>query len=112
MQDLNEGKALMKTNMELQIPFIIINPNLEEINNYYIQVLNNVINTHKDISLWGQRGGAKPHNPGESITVVDPNLNYYKVVSEHKEIVRMYMGLQDCIYFLKPDMQTFLEVIC
>lgn len=36
--------------------------------------------------------------------------NYYKTVSEHKEIVRMFMGLQGAMYQIKPDIAILLEV--
>lgn len=46
----------MVTSMELQIPINKINPTLEEIGHYYVQLLNNVLDTHRNIIMWGQRG--------------------------------------------------------
>lgn len=37
-------------------------------------------------------------------------MNYYKSVSEHKEIIRMFMGLQGAMFMLKPDVMKLLEV--
>lgn len=37
-------------------------------------------------------------------------LNYYKIVAEHKEIVRIVMGLQGVLYMLRPDVQLLLGV--
>lgn len=56
LEDIVSGNPLMKTRMELHIPITLINPSLDEIHNYYNLVLNNIINTHKDIVMWGQRG--------------------------------------------------------
>lgn len=44
----------MRTNMILQIPIATINPNLDEIQSHFSQVLNNILDTHKYISMWGQ----------------------------------------------------------
>lgn len=41
--------------MELQIPLTLINPNLDEIQSYFAQVLNNITDMTKDVTLWGQR---------------------------------------------------------
>lgn len=41
--------------MMLQIPIAIINPNLEQLQNYFSLVLKNILDTHKYISMWGQR---------------------------------------------------------
>lgn len=46
---------LMKTSMELQIPITLIKPNLDEIQSSFSQVLNNILDTHKAIVMWGQR---------------------------------------------------------
>lgn len=37
--------------------------------------------------------------------------NYFKTVSEHKEIVRIFMGLQGAMYLLKPDVIRLLQVL-
>lgn len=46
---------LMKTSMELQIPITLIKPSLDEIQSSFSQVLNNILDTHKGIVMWGQR---------------------------------------------------------
>lgn len=56
LEDLRTGSPLMQTWMELQIPINKINPTLEEIGHYYIQLLNNILDTHRYIIMWGQRG--------------------------------------------------------
>lgn len=50
---------LMKTSMELQIPITLIKPSLDEIQSSFSQVLNNILDTHKGIVMWGQRDGKK-----------------------------------------------------
>lgn len=41
--------------MELQIPIALINPNLDDIQSHFTQVLNCILDTHKYIVMWGQR---------------------------------------------------------
>jgi hypothetical protein len=50
---------IMKTNMELQIPIIVINPTLDEIQNFFTQVITNLLGTMKFVCMWGQRGTKK-----------------------------------------------------
>lgn len=53
--EMPRAKPLMKTHMELQIPLTLINPNLDDIQSHFSQVLNNILDTHKYIVMWGQR---------------------------------------------------------
>lgn len=116
--------------MELQIPINKINPTLEEIGHYYVQLLNNILDTHKYIIMWGQKGSNLSGLQIIQLTLkkdllkpiyLDTPLsteqylamgcdNYYKTVSEHKEIVRMFMSLQGAMYLTKPDVLALLEV--
>lgn len=47
--------ALMFTDFVLQIPNIIIQPTIEELQSHFGQVITNLIETHKGIVMWGQR---------------------------------------------------------
>lgn len=67
---------LMKTSMELLIPITLIKPNLDEIQSTFSQILNNILDTHKNIIMWGQRnpkkkqkGALKFTSPGKIITI-------------------------------------------
>ncbi|KAF5281562.1 hypothetical protein FQA39_LY05097 [Lamprigera yunnana] len=90
---------IFQTKMELHIPVAVINPSLDEIHTQFMIMLDNLLLIHKEIPLWGQ---------GE-INMEDNFLNYYKLVSEQKEVVRVHMGLQSAIYFFKSDVNKLLE---
>jgi len=45
----------MSTSMILQIPVATISPNLDEIQNIFSQVLQNILDVNKFIPLWGQK---------------------------------------------------------
>ncbi|XP_050311595.1 dynein axonemal heavy chain 8 [Anthonomus grandis grandis] len=102
-----EWIPLMSTYMKLTIPIAIISPSLDEIQNHFSQVLQNILDVNKYIGLWGQE-------EMKSALKTDDQLkpkakNYYKSVSENKEIVRVYMSLQGVLYLLNPDVASLLE---
>jgi len=45
----------MITYFVLQIPNIIIIPSIEELQNDFGKVITNIIETHKNVSAWGQQ---------------------------------------------------------
>ncbi|KAB0798200.1 hypothetical protein PPYR_09193 [Photinus pyralis] len=100
--DLSNSKPMMLTRMELQIPIAVISPSLEEIQTHFSQILENIVSIHQGIPTWGQGDIL----PGENTQGL---LNYYKQISEQKEIVRVYMGLQGAMYLLKPDVKKLLQ---
>lgn len=120
----------MSTSMILQIPVATISPNLDEIQNIFSQVLQNILDVNKFIPLWGQKEVKSAMKGGKYITVFSASVlfltekwslifleysteqpkNYYKAVSENKEIVRVYMSLQGVMYLLSPDVTSLLEV--
>lgn len=52
---MNEKTALIKTNMELQIPNIKIVPCLDEIQSFINQLMHNTLDTMKLVTVWAQR---------------------------------------------------------
>jgi len=45
----------MTTQFVLQIPNIIIIPSIEELQDYFGKVVTSIIETHKNVIVWGQR---------------------------------------------------------
>jgi dynein heavy chain len=45
----------MTTYFVLQIPNIVIIPSLEELQDYFGKVVTSIIETHKNVIVWGQR---------------------------------------------------------
>ncbi|KAJ8938536.1 hypothetical protein NQ318_016906 [Aromia moschata] len=105
---LGEFNPLMKSNMILQIPLAIINPSLDEIQSHFAQVLNNVLETHKYIGMWGQLKTKSCMKFVEE-EFKPKSLNYFKTVSENKEVMRIYMSLQGVMYLVNPDIVALLE---
>ncbi|KAJ2947929.1 hypothetical protein O0L34_g9722 [Tuta absoluta] len=113
-------KPLMFTMMKLAIPTISIKPTLEEIQTSFSQVvLNCIIDVHRSVYRWGQQEAIKKDPPHrESIYTVATDRsgssvcgirNYFRLVSEHKDIVRSVMALQGMMYMYKPDIVKLLK---
>ncbi|XP_028156116.1 dynein heavy chain 8, axonemal [Ostrinia furnacalis] len=117
-------KPLMLTNMYLQIPRILIKPTLEEIQTSFSQVvLNCIMDIHRNVFMWGQQEAMKNQKmTGASLTATrsvsagsrsGSNIvgirNYFRMVSEHKDIVRSVMALQGMMYMYKPDIEKLLK---
>ena len=55
-ENVVEGESpLLLTYFILQIPNIVISPNIDELQNYFAKVITTLIETHKGIIMWGQR---------------------------------------------------------
>nr|CAI5817756.1 unnamed protein product [Callosobruchus analis] len=103
-----EQVPLMKSSMILQIPLAIINPTLDEVQSIFSQVLNNILDTHKYICMWGQQPSRKSAMKKEKVDDIKAK-NYHKIISENKEIVRIYMSLQGVLYMLQPDVVELIN---
>lgn len=64
----------MSTSMILQIPVATISPNLDEIQNIFSQVLQNILDVNKFIPLWGQKEVKSAMKGGKYITVFSASV--------------------------------------
>ncbi|KAF5272454.1 hypothetical protein FQR65_LT04922 [Abscondita terminalis] len=90
---------MLRTKMKLHIPTAIIEPNLNDIQRHFFNILENILNVHKDIQIWGHT------EPDEEGSIP----NYYRSVSEHKEVVRAYMNIQSVSYLLTPGLNKLIQ---
>ncbi|XP_060805314.1 dynein axonemal heavy chain 8 [Amyelois transitella] len=116
-------KPLMLTMMQLMIPRILIKPTLEEIQTSFSQVvLNCIMDLHRNVFMWGQQEQLKREQmQGHSLTATASMSgsksgsgmmgirSYFRMVSEHKDIVRSVMALQGMMYMYKPDIEKLLK---
>ncbi|XP_061708954.1 dynein axonemal heavy chain 8 [Cydia pomonella] len=123
-------KPLMKTMMYLQIPRILITPTLDEIQSAFSQVvLNCIMDTHRNVFQWSQqelilKEGGVGSTSGKSMSMLSKSSigggsksgsmiggvrSYFRMVSEHKDIVRAVMALQGMMYMYKPDIEKLLK---
>lgn len=64
----------MSTSMILQIPVATISPNLDEIQNIFSQVLQNILDVNKFIPLWGQKEVKSAMKGGKYITAISASF--------------------------------------
>ncbi|XP_045464438.1 dynein axonemal heavy chain 8-like isoform X2 [Harmonia axyridis] len=103
---------VVKTYLELRIPTIVLDPTLDRIETIFKNVIANIMETNLYYSLWGQRrefiydtDAGKDSN----LQIIIPEENYHKMVTENKEIVRVFMSLQGIISLLQPDIKTIIS---
>ncbi|KAJ8736206.1 hypothetical protein PYW08_006862 [Mythimna loreyi] len=123
-EEQNKLNPLMLTNMYLQIPRILIKPTLEEIQTSFSQVvLNCIMDIHRNVFMWGQQEQIKKEKLTVTLQLADKRSvtgfrsgsgtggikNYFRMVSEHKDIVRSVMALQGMMYMYKPDIEKLLK---
>ncbi|CAB3256562.1 unnamed protein product [Arctia plantaginis] len=123
-EELKKLNPLMLTNMYLQIPRILIKPTLEEIQSAFSQVvLNCIMDIHRSVFMWGQQELIKKEQvTGSSLlatrsvtagsrsgSTISGIRSYFRMVSEHKDIVRSVMALQGMMYMYKPDIEKLLK---
>lgn len=68
---------IMMTYFVLQIPNIVIIPSIEELQNYFGKVVTNIIETHKNVFMWGQRYST---NTQAKPLTGNRRLKYYKIL--------------------------------
>ncbi|XP_047042441.1 dynein axonemal heavy chain 8-like [Helicoverpa zea] len=121
-EEQNKLHPLMLTKMYLQIPRILIKPALEDIQASFSQVvLNCIMDIHRNVFMWGQQEQIKKEQLAGTLLTTKRSMtgsksssnmggvrSYFRMVSEHKDIVRSVMALQGMMYMYKPDIEKLL----
>ncbi|XP_026672559.1 dynein heavy chain 8, axonemal-like [Ceratina calcarata] len=98
----NMFTPILLTTFVLQIPNILLQPPIEELQLYFGKLVTSILENHRQVTAWGQRDLT-----GEDSIGTDGNKaslkNYYQLISDHKEIVRCVMSLQGAILAIKED---------
>ncbi|XP_067209496.1 dynein axonemal heavy chain 8 [Linepithema humile] len=96
--EIEQEIPIMETHFVLQIPNIVIIPTIEELQNHFSKVITSIIETNKNVIIWGQRYSTQVEPLDEKLL-----KNYFQIVSDHKDIIRSSMSLQGLILVLKDD---------
>ncbi len=62
-----------------------------------------VIETTKELKLYSSRKEEKP-------VIIEKASNFYKIVSESKEVTKMYSMLSGCMHGIKMEFTEFIKV--
>ncbi|XP_023289113.1 dynein heavy chain 8, axonemal, partial [Orussus abietinus] len=104
--------ALLSTYLVLQIPNIIIIPPIEELQLHFAKVITNIIETHKAITMWGQRYSSTPKKKGTLISNGDEckilsYLRYSYIWAEDRnELIQAFVDSNPIIQEIR---EKFLE---
>ncbi|KAK9893078.1 hypothetical protein WA026_023570 [Henosepilachna vigintioctopunctata] len=106
-----EQQPIFKTYLELRIPNLVLNPTLDEIENNFGLVVKNILEANMHIPVWGQKRELVLPNQtdDQGLKFQVQASNYYKIVTEHKEVVRAFMSLQGTMYLLQPDIKKTIS---
>ncbi|OXU30794.1 hypothetical protein TSAR_013179 [Trichomalopsis sarcophagae] len=96
----SQENLLMQTDFVLQIPNIVISPNIDELQSHFNVAMNSLFEAHKSITIWGQQYNKKSEAVAESGM---PLKNYYEYITDHKEVIRGTLSLQGAMLVLKDD---------
>ena len=102
-------EPLMKTSLELKIPNFLITPTLQEIQNVYDCVILNVIETNYAVSTWGKQAKTLERKTKKPLLdEVRHERHFFKMISEHKEIVRYKMSFDGGLLQKEPEVLQLL----
>ncbi|XP_052872308.1 dynein axonemal heavy chain 8 [Anopheles cruzii] len=87
-----------------------IEPSLEEIQFSFERVILNVVETFYAISTWGQQAKSRERRMRRPVlTEQRYERNWFQLISEHKEVVRIVHEFDGGLLLLKPDISYVLR---
>jgi dynein heavy chain len=117
--DLNDHTpdrvAILKLQLELAIPQLILKPNLEEVQSLVTQVVHVIVDVNKRVYQWGQSrveaaksepsSATRSHVMAEASQVMTVQLpvkkielkNFHRTVSEHKDIAKLVASMNSIV---------------
>lgn len=108
-KDLKE-KSVFKASVELKIPNFVLKPDIQALQNYFDKLLLNIVETFYGVSTWGKH--AKTKERMERKPLLDEirlEKNWFKMISEHNEVVRYSLGFTDGILQFERKVNSILN---
>ncbi|XP_051153326.1 dynein axonemal heavy chain 8 isoform X1 [Leptopilina boulardi] len=100
---------LFLTQFILEIPQIIMLPSIEELQQFFSNVIINIVGINKEIIMWGQRNFLKEQYYEDESDNEENLKNYYEIIADHREIIRSMLNLQGSISILKDDVSLLIK---
>lgn len=91
--------AIFKASIELHKPNFILKPSMPELQNYLEKILLNIVETCYAVETWGVRAKCKRRVALKKIRIDEHKheKNWFKLISEHNEVVRYKLNFTDSI---------------
>ena len=102
---------ILSTQLCLEIPEFKISPTMRHIATSFDSVILNIIETHMGITTWGKQ--AKTEGRRKKKILVDEvrhERNWFKMISEDKDIVRYKDSFDGGVRQMEPDVTNWLKV--
>ncbi|XP_052892579.1 dynein axonemal heavy chain 8 [Anopheles moucheti] len=107
---LSEIHPLIVTAMQLQTDCCDIKPSLEDVQFAFERVVLNVVETFYAISTWGRQAKSTERKMRRPVLAEQrAERDWYKLISEHKEVTRMMHEFDGGMFLLKPDINYVLK---
>ncbi|KAL2307869.1 hypothetical protein Nmel_000857, partial [Mimus melanotis] len=104
---------IIRTNINLSIPNIIMTPSLDEVQQTLNKAVDSIVKVMKGVRQWSKERISKVDSVSDaaSLSSSDPvqSQNYFKTVSENKEIIKLTSLLSSAINSTKGEVLTALE---
>ncbi|XP_036361906.1 dynein heavy chain 5, axonemal-like [Octopus sinensis] len=111
--------ALFKSDIILEIPDVVLRPSLEDLQHGLNKAVNIIINMAQNIEPWRHLATAVPESSDVDITEsgdeqakVVPDQSpktFFKIISEHKDIVKIVIQLNSTLTIMKANVQQILK---
>jgi dynein heavy chain, axonemal len=102
-------KSLFKASIELHIPNFKLVPSMQEIQQHYEEILQNIIETHYAIDTWGKQ--AKTEERMKRKPLIDEirhEHNWFRMIFEHKDVKRYKMGFDNGVMQLENKINSIM----
>uniref|UniRef100_A0A8C8BAJ8 Dynein axonemal heavy chain 5 n=1 Tax=Otus sunia TaxID=257818 RepID=A0A8C8BAJ8_9STRI len=108
---------IIRTSINLSIPNIVMTPSLDEVQQTLNKAVDSIVKVMKGVGQWSKERISKvcvfnnSVSDGASLSLSDPvqSQNYFKSVSENKEIIKLVSLLSTAINSTKREVLTALE---
>uniref|UniRef100_A0A182SSL6 Dynein heavy chain tail domain-containing protein n=1 Tax=Anopheles maculatus TaxID=74869 RepID=A0A182SSL6_9DIPT len=109
---LSEIHPLIVTTMQLQGDCCDIIPSLEDVQFSFERVVLNVVETFYAISTWGRQAKSAERKTRRPVLAEQrAERDWFKLISEHKEVTRMVHEFDGGMLLLKPDISYVLKQV-
>jgi dynein heavy chain, axonemal len=103
-------KALLIASIELRIPDFELVPKMPDIQKHYEATLVNIIETNYAIETWGNQAKTEERkNRKPLIDEIRHERSFFKLISEHKEVMRYKMTFDNGVMQLEMKVKSILK---
>uniref|UniRef100_A0A669PQ64 Dynein axonemal heavy chain 5 n=1 Tax=Phasianus colchicus TaxID=9054 RepID=A0A669PQ64_PHACC len=107
------ARPIIKTSINLSIPNIVMKPSLDEVQQTLNKTVDSIVKVMKGVGQWSQERISKVYRASDtaslSLSESAQSKNYFKNVSNNKEIIKLVSLLATAINSTKKEVLTAME---